>query len=392
MPLDRKIDKQMRGWTFAFGGSAIVAVAAMFVPVHLWEMITGSTGISEMVPAAAPPLGDMARALIAFGLGAGTFILLAAHAFRSPARSRTVPDIADGVAANEPRISAWKGMDTDLVDDAGQDEKGPSLVARLRSNLADWAEARRDSKAIISLEDLPKLRASDAHPDAPPRRPFSAGRDIPDASSVEPAPVNIAPVFAREAQTLAETSPVSETSAPPADATMPEDDALPLVDDSLDAGLEAELIEAAAIAESGEPREEALFLVDEVAPAEAEAEAEVETKVEAEVEAETEVEAALPAEGSSLEMMVNRLEAALNARDAELARIEALAHELAESAVQPVFQPEIARIIEPAPVATSRPVRGAAPSDAFVPDQAEEMDPALRAALETLHRTHSHMH
>lgn len=383
MPLDRKIDNQMRAWIFAFVGSAIVAVAAMFVPVRVWEMITGSTGISEMVPVAAAPLGDKARALIAFGLGAVTFIMLAAQTLRRPARSRSVADVADDVVANEPRMSSWNDAVFDLTEKADP-EPSPSLVARLRGKLAAWAEARRDSSAIVTLEDLPKLRASDAHPDAPPRRPFSAGRDL-EALAAEGEPVSAVPMFAREAQTISEAPIAPE--APEASIAEPiaEDEPMPLVDDSLDAGLEAELIEAAAIAESGEPHEEQLQAAAGIS-----AHHDMAVKADAPVAVEAEVVASNA--DDLLATMVDRLEAALNARDAELARIEALARELAASQAVPTPQTDALKAIEAETVAVSRPAREAMLADVFVPDNAEEMDPALRSALETLHRTHSRMH
>lgn len=383
MPLDRKIDNQMRAWIFAFVGSAIVAVAAMFVPVRVWEMITGSTGISEMVPVAAAPLGDKARALIAFGLGAVTFIMLAAQTLRRPARSRSVADVADDVVADEPRMSSWNDAVFDLTEEADP-EPSPSLVARLRGKLAAWAETRRDSSAIVTLEDLPKLRASDAHPDAPPRRPFSAGRDL-EALAAEGEPVSTVSMFAREAQTISEAPIAPE--APEASIAEPiaEDEPMPLVDDSLDAGLEAELIEAAAIAESGEPHEEQLQAAAGISP-----DHDMAVKADAPVAVEAEVVA--PHADDLLATMVDRLEAALNARDAELARIEALARELAASQAVPTPQTGALKAIEAETVAVSRPAREAMLADVFVPDNAEEMDPALRSALETLHRTHSRMH
>jgi hypothetical protein len=383
MPLDRKIDNQMRAWIFAFAGSAIVAVAAMFVPVRVWEMITGSTGISEMVPVAAAPLGDKARALIAFGLGAVTFIMLAAQTLRRPARSRSVADVADDVVADEPRMSSWNDAVFDLTEEADP-EPSPSLVARLRGKLAAWAEARRGSSAIVTLEDLPKLRASDAHPDAPPRRPFSAGRDL-EALAAEGEPVSAVPMFAREAQTISEAPIAPE--APEASIAEPiaEDEPMPLVDDSLDACLEAELIEAAAIAESGEPHEEQLHAAAGIS-----AHHDMAVKADAPVAVEAEVVASNA--DDLLATMVDRLEAALNARDAELARIEALARELAASQAVPTLQTDALKVIEAETVAVSRPAREAMLADVFVPDNAEEMDPALRSALETLHRTHSRMH
>ncbi len=383
MPLDRKIDKQMRAWIFAFAGSAIVAVAAMFVPVRVWEMITGSTGISEMVPVAVAPLGDKARALIAFGLGAVTFIMLAAQTLRRPARSRSVADVADDVVANEPRMSSQNDAVFDLTEEADP-EPSPSLAARLRGKLAAWAEARRDSSAIVTLEDLPKLRASDAHPDAPPRRPFSAGRDL-EALAAEGEAVSTVPMFAREAQAISEAPIAPE--APEASIAEPiaEDEPMPLVDDSLDAGLEAELIEAAAIAESGEPQEEQLQVDAGISPHH-------DIAVEADAPVAVEAEVVAPNADDLLATMVDRLEAALNARDAELARIEALARELAASQAVPTPQTDALKAIEAETVAVSRPAREAMLADVFVPDNAEEMDPALRSALETLHRTHSRMH
>ena len=380
MPLDRKIDKQMRAWIFAFAGSAIVAVAAMFVPVRVWEIITGSTGISEMVPVAAAPLGDKARALIAFGLGALTFITLGAQTLRRPARSRSAADVADN-----PRMSSQNDAVFDLTEEADP-EPSPSLAACLRGKLAAWAEARRDSSAIVTLEDLPKLRASDAHPDAPPRRPFSAGRDL-EALAAEGEPVSTVSMFAREAQTISEAPIAPE--APEASIAEPiaEDEPMPLVDDSLDAGLEAELIEAAAIAESGEPHEEQLQVDAGISPHH-----DIAVEANAPVAVEAEAEVVAPHADDLLATMVDRLEAALNARDAELARIEALARELAASQAVPTPQTDALKAIEAETVAVSRPAREAMLADVFVPDNAEEMDPALRSALETLHRTHSRMH
>ena len=64
-----KLDHQTQAVAMATGGAAIAAIAAMFVPTGIWETLTGSTGVSEMIPATAAPLGDTARALIAAALG-----------------------------------------------------------------------------------------------------------------------------------------------------------------------------------------------------------------------------------------------------------------------------------------------------------------------------------
>ena len=64
----------------------------------------------------------------------------------------------------------------------------PSLGDAARHYLEQiGAEARRGAGDITDLEDLPKLRSGDAHPDAPPRRPFSANRDLAEPEMVEAA-------------------------------------------------------------------------------------------------------------------------------------------------------------------------------------------------------------
>ena len=77
-----KLDHQTQAVAMATGGAAIAAIAAMFVPTGIWETLTGSTGVSEMIPATAAPLGDTARALIAFAFGALTFAILAVMLLR----------------------------------------------------------------------------------------------------------------------------------------------------------------------------------------------------------------------------------------------------------------------------------------------------------------------
>jgi hypothetical protein len=49
-----------------------------------------------------------------------------------------------------------------------------------------WAKSEGQ---ITDLADLPRLRTGDVHPDAPPRRPLSAGIDLPVLDLVEPEPM-----------------------------------------------------------------------------------------------------------------------------------------------------------------------------------------------------------
>lgn len=100
----------------AIAGAA-VALAAMLMPPGMLEGLAWDSGIAALIPAAAPPLGVTARALLALG-GAG-------------------------VAA----AVAWAALY--LLWGQG----GPLATTR---------------------GDAPVLRRADAHPDAPPRWPISA--------------------------------------------------------------------------------------------------------------------------------------------------------------------------------------------------------------------------
>ncbi len=150
-------DKQIKALAMAIAGAALAAVATMFVPVAMLEAFTGATGLSELVPAAAAPLGDTARAIIAFAAGALTLAILAYLLLRQD---------------NAPRVVAEPAT----VDDAHNAVSFKDRFARFALPKMPWAKGEDD---ITDLADLPKLRNGDAHPDAPPRRPLSAHQDLP---------------------------------------------------------------------------------------------------------------------------------------------------------------------------------------------------------------------
>jgi len=166
-------NEQVKALAMAMGGATLAAVATMFVPVALLESFTGATGLSELVPAAAAPLGDSARALIAFGAGVFTLAVLAYLLLRQDRSSqRLSPE--DAPAFFE------ETQDTNSLTER---------LARIAMPKMPW---RKSDDDITELADLPKLRNGDSHPDAPPRRPLSAQLDLPvldlaEIAVVEPA-------------------------------------------------------------------------------------------------------------------------------------------------------------------------------------------------------------
>lgn len=106
-------------------GAAAAGVAASLPRLRLEEWVW-RTGLPNLVPAARPPLGDTARVLVAIGGGA-----LAA-------------------------LIVWSALY--LLFGQGGVFAGVDAAAAVESE----------------DDDLPTIRRADAHPDAPPRRPFSA--------------------------------------------------------------------------------------------------------------------------------------------------------------------------------------------------------------------------
>lgn len=261
-----KLDGSMRAVAIAIGAAIVTSVFAMLVPVQIFETITGATGISEIIPATGAPLGDKARALIAFTFGLIAF-LFAFLVVRNKSNGMTAREVA-AVAKSDMPI-----------------EHGVSFVARMKARIADFAEKRRRD-GVTELSDLPKLRTADAHPDAPPRRPISAVTDF----------------------------------APPAVA-------------------ETEVVQPA---------------VERIAAPE-------------------------PARSAAehIANMVDRLEAAVTARQEQLAKLEALVQAQAKPEIIPE-RVEVEIISEPLPRLEAVPTPPAKAAD--------EIDDALRSALETLHR------
>lgn len=113
--------------------AAIAGGAALFVPMEQLEQWSIDSGIAAIVDAAQPPLGLRARAAFAFvvavAAGGGIWAVAAAFAAMMPRRRR---------------------------------------------------RRSRPPEAVIALGDdtVPLVRRADAHPDAPPRPPVLATRDL----------------------------------------------------------------------------------------------------------------------------------------------------------------------------------------------------------------------
>lgn len=148
--------RHIRSLALVMAGASVVAVGTMFVPVPVLEGLAGSTGLSELVPSARAPLGDTARALIAFGSGALTLACLSILLLRQDATA--ISKGAPPAPEKRSELSAFG-----------------AVLNALRPTMP-WNKGDDD---IRELADLPKLRHGDGHPDAPSRRPLLASLDLP---------------------------------------------------------------------------------------------------------------------------------------------------------------------------------------------------------------------
>ena len=105
----------------------IIALVFALIPTGLLEDLVIDSGIAAVIPAAEPPLGVTARAVLILAAGGGTALI------------------------------AWFGLFL-LV--------GDRAIVVQKSGSAEGDEA------------TPVLRRADAHPDAPARRPLSANREL----------------------------------------------------------------------------------------------------------------------------------------------------------------------------------------------------------------------
>lgn len=201
-------NEQIKALAMAMAGATLAAVATMFVPAAMLESFTGATGLSELVPAAAAPLGDTARALIAFGVGALTLAVLAYLLLRQE---------------SAPRSSTPEPVPSQLE----VTPETPSFTERLGRFAMPKMPWNKSDDDITELADLPKLRNGDSHPDAPPRRPLSAQQDLPvlDLAKIavaEPVAEDAAFIEVEEVEATEEfqqssipiTQPLVEAAAP----------------------------------------------------------------------------------------------------------------------------------------------------------------------------------
>ena len=193
--LDQDLTRFKNPAMAAVGGIAAALVIATLPPVYL-ENIIGLTGISEIIPAAAPPLGNTAKALISITAGLVTTSALFIFLNRKGGS-----DMGLAIRAN---------LTTEEASTEEGVKSGLSLSKfSLKKLLQKPAKKGQGQKAkVMDLSDLPKLREADSHPDAPARKPIFADSDLgtPLAGQIKPF---AEPVEKESKATTPEVTPAS---------------------------------------------------------------------------------------------------------------------------------------------------------------------------------------
>ncbi|RYE02474.1 MAG: hypothetical protein EOP61_08545 [Sphingomonadales bacterium] len=150
---------------------ALAALGVIAMPVQVLESLVMDSGVAAVFMAAEPPLGLTARALLAVGAGA--------------------------VAA----ILGW-------------------FIAFVLVGTRGITIGKRD---VIRAPHMPVVRRADAHPDAPPREPLLATRDLGTPFLEVRAAADVEKAAPIEAEAI-----VAPVSAPPAEQPLPQDFNQPL--------------------------------------------------------------------------------------------------------------------------------------------------------------------
>ena len=153
------------------GGIAAALVIATLPHVYL-ENIIGMTGLSEIIPAAAPPLGNTARGLIAVVAGmisASALFLFLNHKMKSHE------------GGSDMSLAIRKNLTTESMD-SERDSKSrfavPKFSLSAKSLTKFLKKPKKSPGQVTDLKDLPNIRPADRHPDAPARQPIFASSDL----------------------------------------------------------------------------------------------------------------------------------------------------------------------------------------------------------------------
>ncbi|WP_420606254.1 hypothetical protein [Novosphingopyxis sp.] len=206
-------------------GCAASAIT-LVVPVGVMENFTASSGLSEIIPQTAPPLGATARLAIAFVAAvvvAGIVLALLGNGAR-PARDNQGESPMSAAPFRMPRFGGVRrsGATADSNETSADGGAPAGWFARVKHKLDGLAGRESgDERGIRGFDDLPRLHRPDRHPDAPPRRPIFASADLGDVDGgfAQPEPAASEEVGGFDEPPVDPAADMSAPRAVPAAAT-----------------------------------------------------------------------------------------------------------------------------------------------------------------------------
>lgn len=347
------------------GGIAAALVVATLPHVYL-ETIIGATGLSEIVSAAAPPLGNTARGLIAVAAGLVSASAIYIFLNRKSNSQMGGSDMSLAIRRNltpEPEVEKVESKSSFAL---------PKISLSAKSLTKFLKKPKKVSGEVTDLKDLPNLRQADSHPDAPARAPIFAAADLgtPLAEQIKPFEEQPAPLPDVEPTPQPHAEPAPQAAAPASNEAQ------------RDMQVEAELEETLDLSKKifADPEPEVALVAQ---PA-----AQRPQAVSEEAPASTEDMTDL-----SIAQLATRLEAGLarlKKLEIDSRNLSQAAQQLAETAEKLLPVTEDAPVIVPPLRSVETPEAPEVPEvDAQAARQAD-MDAALKAALGTLERMTAH--
>lgn len=222
--LDQDLTRFKKPAMAMVGGIAAALVVATLPSVYL-EKIIGMTGLAEIVPAAAPPLGNTAKSLLAIfaGLVSTTVVFYFLH---------RKGDADMGLAIR--KLANWEEEKAEWEERKAKPKKSRFSLKRLLQ------KPKKKKDEVKDLSDLPNLREKDSHPDAPARQPIFAEKDLGASLNSK-----IQPFDRQEPRSKEAPAEQVETAAEPVPTPF-------VMDKSLQAGASEEQTEEAPLDLSGQ--------------------------------------------------------------------------------------------------------------------------------------------
>ncbi|MEO9634185.1 MAG: hypothetical protein ABJF89_05475 [Parasphingorhabdus sp.] len=170
-PTEQDMDRFKKPAIAIAGGIAASLVIATLPHVYL-ENVVGATGLSELVSAAAPPLGNTARGLIAVVAGlisASTLYIFLNHKLKF---------LGGG---SDMSLAIRKNLTPEPIEPERESKLRfavPKLNLSAKSLTKFLKKPKKSAGEVTELKDLPEVRPADSHPDAPARQPIFAASDL----------------------------------------------------------------------------------------------------------------------------------------------------------------------------------------------------------------------